>query len=271
VRPIPIVFHLGPLQIHTYGIGLAITFIFATWYLARRFRHAGYPSRWVADAAFWIIGAAMVGARVVHVASKWSFYGSHPGQIPAIWNGGLSSFGGLLFGVPTGLVLLRRACPQVSVARGLDLVAPVLAASWAVGRLLGPQLMIAGGGRSTTAWYGMYYAGSVGRRVPVPIFQAIASFAVFLVLVLIERQIHRRPDGLLIGVAAALWGLSRFFDQFFWLGTPGRIDAVEVAGLALSLTGWILLLYLLLGRGRWRHPRGSGRVRVQPPEPSAGG
>jgi hypothetical protein len=67
--------------------------------------------------------------------------------------------------------------------------------------------MIAGGGRRTTAWYGMYYAGSVGRRVPVPIFQSIASFAVFGVVVLIEWRMRDRPDGLLIAVAAALWGL----------------------------------------------------------------
>ena len=29
VKPIPVSFHIGGLEIHTYGIGLAITFIFA--------------------------------------------------------------------------------------------------------------------------------------------------------------------------------------------------------------------------------------------------
>ena len=257
MRPIPVVFHIGPLPVHMYGLGLAITFIFAAWYLGRRFRDAGYPWRWVADASLWIVAMAIVGARAVHVISHWSFYSAHPGQIVAIWNGGLSSFGGLLFGVPTGLVLLRRHCPEVSPARGLDLAAPVLAAGWGLGRLLGPQLMIQGGGRLTTAWYGMYYAGSVGRRVPVPIFQSIGSFAVFGLVVLIERRMRDRPDGLLIAAAAALWGLERFFDQLFWLGTPGHLDAVEVAGLALSLVGWTTAACLLARRARYvrsRHP-----------------
>ena len=191
----------------------------------------------------------MVGARVVHVVSQWSFYAAHPGQIPAIWNGGLSSFGGLLFALPTGLVLMRRRCPGVSLGRGLDLAAPVLAAGWAMGRLLGPQLMISGGGRPTTAWYGMRYAGSAGPRVPVPIFQSIGAFLVLAAVLLVERRMHQRPDGLLIAVAAALWGACRFLDQFLWLGTPGRIDAVEVAGLLLSLIGWMALGSLLL------HPR----------------
>jgi phosphatidylglycerol:prolipoprotein diacylglycerol transferase len=258
MRPIPIFFHIGPLQIHTYGIGLAITFVFAAWYLGRRFKAAGYPWRWAVDASFWIIIAAILGARVAQVVSQWSFYSAHPGQIVAIWNGGLSSFGGLLFGVPTGLVLMRRRCPEVSISRGLDLAAPVLAAGWGVGRLLGPQLMLAGGGRRTTAWYGMYYAGSVGRRVPVPIFQSIESFAVFGAVLLIERRLRDRPDGLLIAAAAALWGLARFFDQFFWLGTPGHIDAVEVAGVALCLAGSIAA-GVLLSRHRRQGPRPPAR------------
>jgi phosphatidylglycerol:prolipoprotein diacylglycerol transferase len=252
MRPIPVDFHVGPLQIHTYGIGLAITFIFAAWCLESRFRNAGHPSSWVPNASVWIVVAAIIGARVVEVVSHWSYYSANPGQILAIWNGGLSSFGGLLFGVPIGLLLMRRRCPEVSLARGLDLAAPVLAAGWGVGRLLGPQLMVAGGGRLTTAWYGMYYAGSAGRRVPVPIFQSIESFAVFGAVLLIERHLQDRPDGLLIAMAAALWGLSRFADQFFWLGTPGRLDAVEVAGLALSLSGWVSAVYLLV-----RHRHGS--------------
>ena len=42
MKPIPVVFHLGPLQIHTYGIGLALTFWFGLRYTERRLRKAGY-------------------------------------------------------------------------------------------------------------------------------------------------------------------------------------------------------------------------------------
>ncbi len=259
MRPIPIVFHLGPIQIHTYGIGLAITFVVSAWYLGRRFRRAGEPWRWVADASIWIVVAAILGARAAHVVSHWSFYASRPAEILAIWHGGLSSFGGLLLGVPTGLALMRRRCPDISLARGLDLAAPVLAAGWGIGRLLGPQLMIAGGGRPTTAWYGMEYAGSVGRHVPVPVFQSIESFAVFAALLLIERRFRDRPAGLLAASAAGLWGLARFGDQLFWLGTSGRLDATEVAGLALSLVGWACVVVLVARRRRVdREAEGSG-------------
>src|ERR1039458_531886 len=104
VKPIPVVFHLGPLQIHTYGIGLAITFFVSYRYFARRLRNHGYDDSWLGRAFVWIIVASIIGARAAHVVANWSgFYAHNLGDIFAVWHGGLSSFGGLGFGVPTGL------------------------------------------------------------------------------------------------------------------------------------------------------------------------
>ena len=63
-------------------------------------------------------------------------------------------------------------------------------AAWAMGRLLGPQLMVAGGGHPTHQWFGMYYSGQVGRRIPVPLIQATEDFCVYLVLIAIERHLN---------------------------------------------------------------------------------
>ena len=218
MKPIPVSFHIGPLQVHTYGIGLALTFLFGLWYFERRLKKAGYPTEWFTGVFIWIVVSAVVGARLLHVLANWSLYSAHPGQVLAVWNGGLSSFGGLLFAVPVGIVLSRRRCPQLPTIRELDLVAPVLVAAWGVGRLLGPQLMVDGGGARTTAWFGLSYAGQVGKRVPVPIFQAIDCFVIFGLLLLVEHYWRERPDGVVISAAVALWGLARFFEEHFWLG-----------------------------------------------------
>ena len=119
----------------------------------------------------------------MHVLSNLATTRQNPGDIFAIWHGGLSSFGGLLLAVPIGIILTRRRCPELPLGRALDLVVPVLLACWALGRLLGPQLMVAGGGHPTHQWFGMYYAGQAGRRLPVPIFQALEDFAVYLILI----------------------------------------------------------------------------------------
>jgi phosphatidylglycerol:prolipoprotein diacylglycerol transferase len=242
VKPIPVVFHLGPLQIHTYGIGLTITFYLAYRYYARRLRDHGYPTEWLTSAFVWIIVASLVGARLVHVLANIGFYEAEPGQILQVWHGGLSSYGGLALGIPVGFLLARRRCPELPSGIAADLLAPVLVGAWAIGRLLGPQLMVAGGGHPTTAWYGMYYAGQVGRRVPVPLLQAAECAVIFVILLAVERRLVRRgarPVGFLAALAVCLWNASRISDEYFFLSYPGHTGAiaVEVGAIALTVIG----------------------------------
>jgi phosphatidylglycerol---prolipoprotein diacylglyceryl transferase len=259
VKPIPVAFHIGPLEVHTYGIGLAIAFWFAYVYFCRRLRARGFPSDWVGGMFLWVIVAAVVGARALHVLSNLAYYDAHPSEVLAIWHGGLSSFGGILLAVPTGIWLSRRRCPELRVLEALDIVAPVLMAAWAVGRLLGPQLMVAGGGHPTHQWFGMYYAGQVGRRLPVPIFQAMEDGSIFGVLLLVDRRLRRWPDGSarrgyppggVLGVGMVLWGVERFLDEHLWLGEEGHLGSllVQGAGIALVVAGAALLV---LTRRRW--------------------
>jgi phosphatidylglycerol---prolipoprotein diacylglyceryl transferase len=242
MRPIPVVFHIGPLQIHTYGIGLAITFWVSYRYFAYRLRKWGYSDRWLGTTFVYIVIAAIVGARVVHVIANWGMYSNDLPDIFAVWHGGLSSFGGLGLAIPVGFISAHRRAPELRSLVAADIVSPVLAAGWALGRLLGPQLMVAGGGKRTSAWFGMYYADQVGRRLPVPIFQAIECTAVWLLGLALERALARREltaTGAVTGVVVGLWGLSRFFDEYFWLGHDNGTDGVEIAGLAMFVLGLI--------------------------------
>ncbi len=250
MKPIPVAFHIGPLLVHTYGIGLAITFWFAYRYFERRLKSRGYPWEWVTGLFVWVIVAAIVGARVMHILANLSFYMHYPLQIPEVWHGGLSSFGGLIAAIPTGLFIARKRCPELSLATLADLVAPVLIAAWGVGRLLGPQLMVAGGGHPTHQWFGMYYADQVGKRLPVPIFQAIISFTIFFIVIMIERKMINRPSGLVVSSTVGLWGLGRFFEEHLWLAYPGHLGAilVQIAGLGLFVVGVAWSVWLLTHR-----------------------
>jgi len=277
MRPIPVAFHIWFLEVHTYGIGLALTFWFGLRYTERRLRQAGYPWQWVTGMFLWVIVAALVGARTFHVLSNFTFYSHNPGQIPAIWQGGLSSFGGIIFAVPVAVVSARRRCPELPGLRFGDLMAPVLMACWAIGRLLGPQLMRAGGGHPTNAWFGMYYADQVGKRLPVPLFQAMEDAAIFGVLLLVERWLRSvaavpyspvegvrvplavlPPAGIVLGIGMTLWGIERFLDEHLWLGEDGGVGSVltQLAGIGLAIAGIALLVNRYPRFQRWR--RGDG-------------
>ena len=239
MRPIPVAFHLGSLEVHTYGIGLAIAFWFGYRYFVHRLRHRGYPTNWVATTFVWVIVASIVGARLVHVLANFSYYTAHLAQVFAVWQGGLTSFGGLLLALPVGMASAKRRCPSLRPLDGLDIIAPVLVAAWAVGRLLGPQFMYAGGGKPTTGWYGMYYAGQVGKRIPVPIIQGLECLAVFAILMAVERAVGQRYIArcLIAALAMALWGLTRTLDEYLWLTYDVGTDAIEIAGLAMFAIG----------------------------------
>lgn len=245
MKPIPISFQIGPFTLYLYGIGLAITFWFGFRYIEKQLKRYGYESQWLEGAFIWIIIAAIVGARLIHVVANMAFYINSPIQVFEVWNGGLSSFGGLLFGIPTGFYFAKLKCPKLGLVQALDLASPPLMASWALGRLLGPQLMYRGGGLPTHAWYGLRYAGEVGKRFPVPIFQSIECLGIFLVLLALERKFQQRPQGLLIATLLALWGMARFNDEYMWLAKPQLWDAVEVTGIIMAVVGWILIAFLL--------------------------
>jgi phosphatidylglycerol:prolipoprotein diacylglycerol transferase len=283
MRPIPVAFHVWFLEVHTYGIGLALAFWFGLRYTERRLRQAGYPWQWVTGMFVWVIVAAILGARTLHVLSHLSFYSHNPGQILAIWQGGLSSFGGLLFAVPVAIVSMRRRCPQLPTLRFADLAAPVLMASWAIGRLLGPQLMVAGGGHPTNQWFGMYYAGQVGKRIPVPLIQSIEDLTIFGSLLLVERWLRSvaptpiesadgsgpvprllPPSGIVIGVGMVLWGIERFLDEHLWLGEDGHLGSllVQIAGITLAVGGLILLVSRIRPLQRWRQGEGGDPAPV---------
>jgi len=195
MKPIPVAFHIGPLEVHTYGIGLALTFWFAYVYFERRLKQRGFRVDWLPSVFIWIIITAVVGARALHVLSNLSFYRANPGDIFAIWHGGLSSFGGSSWRCRQRSCSPTGGAPSSACCGGSTSSPPYSWAAWAMGRLLGPQLMVAGGGHPTTQWFGMYYAGQAGRRLPVPIFQAMEDFFVYVVLILLERRIERWPDG----------------------------------------------------------------------------
>ncbi len=242
MTPIPVAFHIWFLEVHTYGIGLALTFWFGLRYTERRLRKAGYPWQWVTGMFLWVVVAAIFGARALHVLSNPSTYVHHPGQIFAIWQGGLSSFGGLLFAVPVAIVISRRRCPELSTMRFADLMAPVLMACWGIGRLLGPQLMYAGGGHPTNQWFGMYYAGQAGKRIPVPIIQSIEDFSIFAVLILLEHWLRsiaptRLPSGVAADASGAGDGVADMaggVDGTASAAAPLETDEVRTTAVATS-------------------------------------
>jgi prolipoprotein diacylglyceryltransferase len=244
VEPVPTSFQLGPFTFHTYGFGLAIAAYVAYRYAARRFSQRGISTEHFGAFTGWVLLAALIGARLAHVATNWSLYSGHPADALALWQGGLSSFGALALAIPVGYGLHRHWWPEVSRLAFTDALVPALVLGWAIGRFLGPQFMYAGGGHVTDQWFGMRYAGQVGRRVPVPIIQGIEDGLLWLGLLWLEKRPVARASGVITGVALVIWGIVRSFDERYLLGQEGHSGSVgvQISGLVLAAVGIAILV-----------------------------
>jgi phosphatidylglycerol:prolipoprotein diacylglycerol transferase len=245
VSGVPTSFHLGSLVFHTYGFGLAIAAYVCFLYARRRLAKADFNVAPFGKYAFALIVAGLLGARLANIATNWGYYSGHPARWIAVWQGGLASFGGIALALPVGLYLQRRWWPQSSLAGFTDALVPALIAGWALGRVLGPQFMVNGGGHLTHQWFGIHYHGQVGKRVPVPLIQGAEDALLWLALIAIEHRRPLRRAGVLTGVAMMVWGVVRAIDERLLLGQESHSGSlgVQIAGLVLALAGAVLLVH----------------------------
>ncbi len=241
---VPTSFHLGPLVFHTYGFGLAIAAYVCYLYARRRLHKAGIDAQPFGKFALALIVAGLLGARLANIATNWGYYSGHPARWIAVWQGGLASFGGIALALPVALYFHRRWWPDNSLAQFTDALVPALVAGWALGRFLGPQFMVNGGGHLTHQWFGIHYAGQVGKRVPVPLIQGAEDGTLWLVLLAVEHWRPQRRVGVVTGVAMIVWGVVRSLDERLLLGQESHSGSlgVQIAGLALALCGAVLVV-----------------------------
>lgn len=146
----PILTRLGPIDIHWYGIIIAIAFLVGGAILAKLSPVVGIN----ADRSFDVLMGAFVGgiicARLYYVAFQWGYYQNHPDQIWHIWEGGLAIYGGLIGGVLTGILVCRLR--RVRVLPMMDAAGLGLLVGQAIGRWGNFINMEAFGGNTTLPW-----------------------------------------------------------------------------------------------------------------------
>ena len=124
----PIAVAIGPLRVHWYGLTYLAAFTFFYLLATARVRRPwfaqhGWERQMVEDLLFFGVLGVVLGGRLGYVLFyKPSYYLQHPGEILAVWQGGMAFHGGLL-GVIAALAVFAwlRKRPFLEVA---DIVAP---------------------------------------------------------------------------------------------------------------------------------------------------
>src|SRR5271157_1352093 len=131
----PIALNLGRFALHSYGLMVALGFAVGLWNASRRGQRAGLRAEAVADLGPWLILGAILGARLLYVATFWrkEFAGGPLLEVFAIWRGGLVFYGGLA-GAALAFVLYARA-RKLAFWKLADILAPSIALGYVFGRI----------------------------------------------------------------------------------------------------------------------------------------
>ena len=198
---------IGPLSIHMYGITLLVAIVCAIVVTGLRWTRRGGDWDLVLRAAVWGVAAGIVGARLYHVVTSYD-------QLPdewwgpfAVWEGGLGIWGGILFGVIAGGIVVWRS--GQSIALFADCLAPglLLAQASAAGATGGIRSSSASPricpGRSTSMPSTAPSITSISARGctenfhPIFLYEFIFNLVGVGVLLLVERLVRIRPPGAL--------------------------------------------------------------------------
>lgn len=250
---------------------MAVAFLAGLWTASRRGLREGIPPERILDLGPWLIVGAILGARILYVATYWqdSFAGQSIWEIFKVWHGGLVYYGGLIGASLSCILYIRlKKLPLWKVA---DVIAPSIALGYVFGRI-GCLLNGCCYGKicnlpwairfpnQSFAWQQQYLAGLVGKNSPslpvhpTEIYDALLNLVTYLGLAWLFRR--KKFDGQIFAAYLMCYAVTRsLVESFRGDYTPMHIHdgmtPAQLIGIATFATG--MVLFWLLHRFKVKH------------------
>lgn len=245
---------IGPLDVHIYGILIAIGVAVAFTLTRNRWEARGGDPDFADRVMLRAVVFGFIGARLAYVSTHLGRFDGDPldpWQVIAVWEGGLALFGGLTLGIITAYIMLKRA--DASVLHAMDAAAVGIPLAQAIGRwgnyfnqeLFGTPTDLPWGLEIDPANRPAAYPDAETFH-PTFLYESLYNLAVVGVLLLLERRRSLKP-GSLMGTYLALYGLGRFLLELIRTDTTFRL-------LGLSRNAWVALL-VSAAAGIWLYRR----------------
>jgi len=211
----PIMIDLGLIRVSWYGMMYVLGFIGS--YLLVRYqmkrKDFGVSRVEVENLYFYLIIGLMAGARLGYVLFyDLKMYLSDPLEIFAVWRGGMSFHGGLIGVLIVGISFSWKNKKSFWKITDLIIVtAPIGLGLGRIGNFINGELY----GRMTNLPWGMIFPrGGPHPRHPSQLYESgLEGGVLFLILWLLKDK--KLPTGGLLALFLSLYGLFRFFVEFF--------------------------------------------------------
>jgi phosphatidylglycerol:prolipoprotein diacylglycerol transferase len=218
----PIVAKIGPFTIYSYGMMVAIAFLFGIFIAKLEAIRKKIKPDLIYDFCLYFLIGSILGARVYYIFffSLKEFL-SDPVSIFRIWQGGLSIHGGIFGGVIAGIVFSKAR--KISFWVLADLVSPSIILGQAIGRI------------------GCYLNGCCHgiNNHPAQIYELILDFIGFLVLWGLRKKI--RFEGGLFLLYLMVYSVIRIIVSQF------RADNLYLLDTGITLADLTSLIIFIMG------------------------
>ena len=259
---IPVLFHLGPLTVYSFGMMLALGFLAADYVIRLECQRRGFDPEYSSSVVIAAAVAGIVGSRIYAILDDLPTYLADPKAM--IFSGsGFVFYGGMIGGI-LGAYFVSRWY-RISFLATMDMCGPALAIGQAIGRI---GCLLAGDGDwglpSTLPWAMAYPKAIVGwnsesvlklddhynlvsgffpgvRVHPAPIYEAILYLGVFAILWSMRK---RAPSGHLIFWYMVLAGAARFAVEFVRINPRvfHGLSEAQLIAFAMMIVGGIALV-----------------------------
>ncbi|MBI3814926.1 MAG: prolipoprotein diacylglyceryl transferase [Nitrospinae bacterium] len=211
----PVIVKIGPFSIRWYGvmylIGFTASYLLVKYQLKRKM--ITVSSEAIISLYQYLIFGLIIGARLGYVVFyNISDYLKNPAEIFAVWHGGMSFHGGLFGAIIAGIIFCRKNKLDFWQISDLIIVTvPIGLGLGRIGNFINGELY----GRVTNVPWAMVFSdGGTLPRHPSQIYEfLLEGITLFVILWLLKDKNLRA--GILTSLFLALYGLFRFFVEFF--------------------------------------------------------
>jgi phosphatidylglycerol:prolipoprotein diacylglycerol transferase len=129
----PELFHVGFVHLRSYGLMMALAFVVGTFLALREARRLSLDEDKVVNVILITLVASVLGARVLYVLEHLPEFRREWTSVLALWQGGLTLYGGIAAGTFAGLAAARRMRLPIWITA--DALTPALALGTMFGRI----------------------------------------------------------------------------------------------------------------------------------------
>ena len=235
----PSSFSIGSIDIHFYGVIIALGMLLAVVYAMRRTKQFGLKQDDILDGVLCIVPVAILCARLYYCAFEWDNYKQNPISILYIWEGGLAIYGGVI-GAALGIIVFCKV-KKLSLGAVLDLVALGFLIGQSIGRW-GNFMNREAFGAPTESFLRMGLLNNFTSQVeyyhPTFLYESVWNAVGFIALHFLSKR--RQYDGQVALGYVAWYGLGRAMieglrmDSLYW--GPFRVSQLLAAASCLVAT-----------------------------------